>query len=59
MQFNSDPTKQASKVIFSRKTNSNSLSHLPIKFNSNDISKFPYQKHIGIGAIAQFIALVQ
>ena len=59
MQFNSDPTKQASKVIFSRKTSSNSLSHLPIKFNSNDTSKFPHKKHLGIGAIAQFIALVQ
>ena len=39
MQFNPDPNKQANKVIFSRKTSSNDLSHPLIKFNNNDISK--------------------
>ena len=42
MQFNPDPNKQANKVIFSRKTSSNDLSHPPIKFNNNDISKCPH-----------------
>ena len=48
MQFNPDPNKQANEVIFSRKTSSNNLSHPPIKFNNNDISKCPHQKHVGI-----------
>ena len=48
MQFNPDPNKQANEVIFSRKTSSNNLSHPPIKFNNNDISKCPHQKHLGI-----------
>ena len=48
MQFNPDPNKQANEVIFSRKTNSNNLSHPPIKFNNNNISKCPHQKHLGI-----------
>ena len=43
MQFNPDPNKQANEVIFSRKTNSNNLSHPPIKFNNNNISKCPHQ----------------
>ena len=47
MQFNPDPNKQANEVIFSRKTNSNNLSHPPIKFNNN-ISKCPHQKHLEI-----------
>ena len=47
MQFNQDPNKQANEVICSRKTNSNNLSHPPIKFNNN-IAKFPHQKHLGI-----------
>ena len=42
MQFNPDPNKHANEVIFSRKTNSNNLSHPPIKFNNNN------QKHLGI-----------
>ena len=41
MQFNPDPNKQDNEFIFSRKTGSNNLSHPPIKFNNNDISKFP------------------
>ena len=48
MQFNPDRNKQANEVIFSRKTSSNNLSHPPIKFNNNKISKCPYQKHLGI-----------
>ena len=47
MQFNPDPNKHANEVIFSRKTNSNNLSHPPIKFNNNNISKCPHQKHLG------------
>ena len=39
MQFNSEPSKQANEVIFSRKTSSNNLSHPSVKFNNNDISK--------------------
>ena len=48
MQFNPDPNKQANEVTFSQKTNSNNLSHPPIKFNNNNISKCPHQKHLGI-----------
>ena len=48
MQFNPDLNKQANEVIFSRKTRSNDLSHPPIKFNNNDNSKCPHQKHLGI-----------
>ena len=48
IQFNPDPNKQATEVIFSRKTSSNNLSHPPIKFNNNDISKYPHQKPLGI-----------
>ena len=48
MQFNPDPNKQANEVTFSRKTNSNNLSHPPIKFINNNISKCPHQKHLGI-----------
>ena len=48
VQFNPDPNKPANEVIFSRKTNSNNLSHPPIKLNNNVISKCPHQKHLGI-----------
>ena len=48
MQFNPDPNKQVNEVIFSRKTSSNNLSHPPIKFNNNDISKCTHQKHLGV-----------
>ena len=48
MQFNPDPNKHANETIFSRKTSSNNLSHQPIKFNNNDISKSHHQKQIGI-----------
>ena len=48
MQFNPDPNKQTNEVIFSRKTNSNNLSHPSIKFNKNNFSKCPHQKHLRI-----------
>ena len=48
MKLNADPNKEANEVIFSRKTSSDNLSHPPIKFNNNDISKCPHQKHVGI-----------
>ena len=48
IQFNPDLNKQVNEVIFTRKTSSNSLSHPPVKFNNNDISKCPHQKHLGI-----------
>ena len=48
MQFNPDLNKQANELIFSRKTISNNLSHPPIKFNNNDISKCSHQKYLGI-----------
>ena len=48
MQFNPDSNKQANEVIFSRKTSSNDLSHPPIKFSNNYISKCPHQNHLGI-----------
>ena len=48
MQFNPDPNKQANEVIFCQKTSSNNSSHPPIKFNNNDISKWPHQRHLRI-----------
>ena len=48
MQFNPDPNKQANEVIFSLKSDSANVLHLPIKFNNNSIAKYPSQKHLGI-----------
>ena len=48
MQFNPGPSKQANEVILCRKTSSNNLSHLPIKFNKIGISECPHQKHFRI-----------
>ena len=48
MQFNPDPNKQANEVIFSRKLVSNNLSHPPVKFNNNNISRCSHQKHLGV-----------
>ena len=48
MLFNLDSNKQANEVIFTRKTSSNNLLYPLIKFNNNDISKCPNQKHLGI-----------
>ena len=36
-----DPNKQANEGLFSRKLGSNNSSCSPIKFNENDISKYP------------------
>ena len=60
MQLNPDPTKQANEIIISQKTSSNNLSHAPIKFNNNDITKCSHQKHLGIilGSKLNFIAHV-
>ena len=48
MKFNPDSNKQTNEVIFSRKTGSNNLLYPPIKFNNNEISKCPHQKHLRI-----------
>ena len=48
MQFNPGPNKQTNEVILCRKTSSNNLSHLPIKFNKIGISECPHQKHFRI-----------
>ena len=39
MQFNPDPNKQANEIIFSRKLGSNNLSHPPVKFSNNNITR--------------------
>ena len=46
MNFNPDPTKQAQKVIFRRKTKK--LSHSPLVFNNANVTRSIYQKQIGI-----------
>ena len=46
MNFNSDPTKQALEVIFSRKTTK--LPHPPLVFNNTNVTQLIYQKHLGI-----------
>ena len=43
-----EPNKQTNEVIFSRKSSSSNLSCPPIKFNNNDISECPHQKHLVI-----------
>ena len=48
MQFNSDPNKQANEIIFSRGFVSNNLSHPLVKFNINNISRCPHQKHLRV-----------
>ena len=53
MQFNPDPRKQANEVIFTRKSNSDSFSYPPVKFNENNIiiyyiTKRSHQKHLAI-----------
>ena len=35
-------------TIFSRKSNSDSFSYPPVKFNENNITKSSCQKHLGI-----------
>ena len=46
MSFNPDPTKQAQKVIFSRK--SKRPTHPPLVFNNNSVSQNFSQKHLVI-----------
>ena len=46
MNFNSDATKQAQEVIFSRKTKK--LPHPPLVFNNTNVTQSIYQKHLGI-----------
>ena len=46
--FNPDPNKQTNDNIFSRKLVSNNLSHPPVKFNNNSITRCCQQKHLGV-----------
>ena len=46
MSFNSDPSKQAQEVIFSRKLNKDY--HPPLAFNNNNVPETDSQKHLGI-----------
>ena len=46
MSFNTDPSKQAQDVYFSRKIKK--LSHPDLIFNNNQIIKTLYQKHLGM-----------
>ena len=46
MQFNPDPKKQENEIIFSCKSVSNNLSHPPVKFNNNIITRSSHQKHL-------------
>ena len=42
IQCNPYPKKQANEVIFSRKSDSANVFHLPIKFSNDIIAKFPH-----------------
>ena len=46
MGFNSDLSKQAQEVIFSRKLKN--VSHPPLVFNNVNVSSCKSQKHLGI-----------
>ena len=46
MSFNSDPSKKAQRVIFSRKVNN--ILHLPLTFNFLDEGQIRYEKHLGM-----------
>ena len=46
MSFNSDPSKQAQEVIFSRKTKKGY--HPPLAFNNNNVSETNSLKHLGV-----------
>ena len=46
MSFNPDPSKQAQKVIFNRKTKKEY--HLPLAFNNNNVLETNSQKHLGV-----------
>ena len=46
MIFNSDPSKKAQRVIFSRKVNN--VLHLPLTFDNLDEGQIRYEKHLGM-----------
>ena len=46
MSFNPDPSKQAQKVIFSRKTKKEYRP--PVAFNNDNVSETNSQKHLGV-----------
>ena len=46
MNFNSDPTKQAHEVIFTRKAKE--IYHPPLVFNNTSVSQSSSQKHLGV-----------
>ena len=51
MTFNPDPSKEAQKIAFSRKTKQ--ISHPPSRFNNSIVSQFLHQKHLGMFLDAQ------
>ena len=46
MEFNPDPTKQATEVLFSCKKSK--VNHPPIYFNGSQVTRIDEQKHLGI-----------
>ena len=46
MEFNPDPTKQATELLFSCKKNK--IDHPPLIFNNQIVKKVEYQKHLGL-----------
>ena len=46
MNFNPDPTKQATEVIFSRKNKP--VNHPTLYFNNSPVTSAPFQKHLGL-----------
>ena len=54
IQFNPDPNKQTNEIISSRKTSSNNLSHLPVKFNKIEISECLDQRNLRIVSDSKF-----
>ena len=46
MIFNSDPSKKAQRVIFSRKVNN--VLHLPLTFDNLDEGQIRYEKRLGM-----------
>ena len=46
MSFNSDPNKQAQKLIFSRKTKK--IIHPPLTFSKNTLNQTTSKKHLGV-----------
>ena len=46
INFNPDPTKQATEVIFSRKNKP--VNHPTLYFNNSPVTSAPFQKHLGL-----------